>query len=203
MAAPNSKLLGNTIAREQFLLNEARIMARLRLEGATAEEAAAKVRSENLFRYPTERSLRRITLACNRRLDALNDERLVKIIAYGMPDAAAQANLYAMMEFYPLVRHFMTTEIARHYAELDYEFTHMDMNAYFTHLASEYDNFATMAETTTTKLKQVLRKCLKEAGLIDENNRLKSVLLDLELEDILRERGDKYALAAFGIREGI
>ena len=56
MAAPNRKLLGNTIAREQFLLNEARIMAQLRLEGMSADEAARKVKEENLFRYPTERS---------------------------------------------------------------------------------------------------------------------------------------------------
>ena len=98
MAAPNRKLLGNTIAREQFLLNEARIMAQLRLEGMSADEAARKVKEENLFRYPTERSLGRITLACNRRLDALGDARLVRIVAYGMPDAAAQTNLYAMMQ---------------------------------------------------------------------------------------------------------
>lgn len=201
MAAPNRRLLGNTIAREQFLLNEARIMARLRLEGMSADDAAQKVKDENLFRYPTERSLGRITLACNRRLDALGDERLVRIVAYGMPDAAAQANLYAMMQFYPLVRHFMTTEIARRYAELDYEFGSTDMNAYFTRLSAEYDNFACMAESTVTKLKQVLRKCLKEAGMLGPGNRLMPVMLDMELEGILRERGDIGALRAFGIRE--
>lgn len=201
MAAPNRKLLGNTIAREQFLLNEARIMARLRLEGMSADEAARKVKEENLFRYPTERSLGRITLACNRRLDALGDERLVRIVAYGMPDAAAQTNLYAMMQFYPLVRHFMTTEIARRYAELDYEFGSTDMNAYFTRLASEFDNFACMSESTITKLKQVLRKCLKEAGILGQDDRLMPVILDMELEDVLRERGDVEALRAFGLRE--
>lgn len=203
MTAPNRKLLGNTIAREQFLLNEARIMAQLRHEGLSSEEAASKVKAENLFRYPTERSLQRITLACNRRLDALNDDRLVRIIAEGLPDSAAQVNLYAMMKFYPLVRHFMVTEIARHYAEYDYEFTTMDMNAYFTRLASEYDNFATMAETTTTKLKQVLKKSLKEAGLLGSDGELVPVLLDMDFEEILRERGDVHALAAFGIREGM
>lgn len=201
MAAPNRNLLGNTIAREQFLLNEARIMARLRIEGMTAEDAARKVKEENLFRYPTERSLGRITLACNRRLDALDDERLVRIIAYGMPDAAAQANLYAMMQFYPLVRHFMTTEIARRYAELDYVFGATDMNAYFTRLASEFDNFASMSENTIAKLKQVLRKCLKEAGILGQEDRLMPVILDVELEDVLRERGDVEALRAFGLRE--
>lgn len=201
MAAPNRKLLGNTIAREQFLLNEARIMARLRLEGMTAEDAARKVKEENLFRYPTERSLGRITLACNRRLDALDDERLVRIIAYGMPDAVAQTNLYAMMQFYPLVRHFMTTEIARRYAELDYVFGATDMNAYFTRLASEFDNFASMSENTIAKLKQVLRKCLREAGILGQEDRLMPVILDMELEDVLRERGDVEALRAFGLRE--
>lgn len=203
MTAPNRRLLGNTIAREQFLLNEARVMARLRLEGMTADEAARKAKEENLFRYPTERSLGRITLACNRRLDALEDERLVRIIAYGMPDAAAQTNLYAMMQFYPLVRHFMVTEIARHYAELDFEFTLADTNAYFTRLASEYDNFATMSETTVIKLKQVLRKCLREVGMLDADDRLLPVLLDMRLEDVLRERGDVQALAAFGVEGGV
>ena len=194
MAAPNRKLLGNTIAREQFLLNEARIMAQLRLEGMSADEAARKVKEENLFRYPTERSLGRITLACNRRLDALGDERLVRIVAYGMPDSAAQTNLYAMMQFYPLVRHFMTTEIARRFGSTD-------MNAYFTRLASEFDNFAIMSESTVSKLKQVLRKCLKEAGLLNQENRLMPVILDMELEGVLRERGDIEALRAFGVRE--
>lgn len=203
MTAPNRKLLGNTIAREQFLLNEARIMARLRLEGMSPEDAARKVKEENLFRYPTERSLKRITLACNRRLDALEDERLVRIIAYGMPSAAAQTNLYAMMQYYPLVRHFMVTEIARHYAEFDYKFDATDMNAYFTRLASEFDNFTTMSESTISKLKQVLKKCLKKAEILDADDRLTNMLLDMELEDILRERRDKQALAAFGLREEI
>lgn len=40
-----------------------------------------------------------------------------------MQDAAAQTNLYAMMQLYPMVCHFLTTEIARRYAELDYSFT--------------------------------------------------------------------------------
>ena len=101
------------------------------------------------------------------------------------------------------MRHFMTTAVARKYAELDYTFTRTDMNAYFTGLAAEYDNFATAADSTVAKLKQVLRKCLVEAGLLTKDGRLQQVLLDPEFEDILRERGDVAALAAFGESEGI
>lgn len=201
MAVPYRRLLGNSIAREQWLLNETRIVARLRLEGMDESAVTAKVRSENLFRYPTERTLQKISRACNKRVDALADERLVRMVAYGMPDAAAQANLYAMMQLYPLVRHFMTTEIAHRYAELDYRFTAMDMNAYFTELASDYDNFATAADSTVAKLKQVLRKCLVEAGISMPDGGLQVVLLDPVLENVLRERDDMAALAAFGIGE--
>jgi hypothetical protein len=203
MAAPHRKLLGNSIAREQWLLNEIRIVARLRLDGMDEKSVTAKVIGENLFRYPTEKTLQKISRACNKRIDALDDLRLVKIIASGMPDAAAQTNLYAMMQLYPLVRHFMTTEIARHYAELDYSFTSMDMNAYFTGLAADYENFATAADSTVSKLKQVLRKCLAEVGMVTADDKLQVVFLDPELEGILREHEDFAALASFGIREAL
>ena len=201
--AASRKLLGNSIAREQFLLNEARIVARMRLEGMSERQVCAKVKAGNLFQYPTERTLQKISRACNKRVDALGSEALVRAIAYGMPDAAAQANLYAMMRLYPLVRHFMVTEIAQKYATLDYLYTAMDMNAYFTRLASEYDNFATASVETVKKLKQVLRKSLTSAGLLagKRSDELVPIFLDPDVEDAIRELGDVEALRAFNCQE--
>lgn len=197
------KLAGGVMTREQWLLKETRIVARMRLDGASEEEVVERAQAENIFQYPTERMLRNIARVCNKRIDALSDDRLVELIANGMPDAAAQANLYAMMETYPLMRHFMTTEVARHYRELNYSFTRADMNAYFTGLTAEFDNFQTIADSTVVKLKSVIRRCLLEAGLLTKDDRLQQVLLDPEFEEILRERGDSAALAAFGESEGI
>lgn len=201
MAQPNRRLVGGAMTREQWLLNETRVVARLRLDGLDAAACVEKIRAENLFRYPTDRMVGNIARVCNKRIDALGDERLTRIIAYGMPDAAAQANLYAMMQMYPLMRHFMTTEIARRFAELDYSFTDMDMNAYFTELAAEYDNISNLADSTVVKLKTVLRRCLREAGVVTPDYRLQAVFLDPGFEGILRERGDNAALAAFGAME--
>ena len=161
------KLMGNTIAREQWLLRECRIVAAMRLSGMSDVEAAAAVKRENLFQYPTERTLTRISKACNKRIDAVRSREIVEIVAEGLPDAAAQANLYMMMCAYPLVRHFMLDEIARRFAELDYSFSATDMNAYFVRLEEEFDNFATSSETTIAKLKQVLKKCLVEVGMLE------------------------------------
>lgn len=197
------KLMGNTIAREQWLLRECRIVAAMRLSGMSDVEATAAVKRENLFQYPTERTLTRISKACNKRIDAVRSREIVEIVAKGLPDAAAQANLYMMMCTYPLVRHFMLDEIARRFAELDYSFSATDMNAYFVRLEEEFDNFATSSETTIAKLKQVLKKCLVEVGMLESvrSERLVPIYIDSEVRAAIEAKGDYAALPAFNCRE--
>lgn len=197
------KLMGNTIAREQWLLRECRIVAAMRLSGMSDVEATAAVKRENLFQYPTERTLTRISKACNKRIDAARSREIVEIVAKGLPDAAAQANLYMMMCTYPLVRHFMLDEIARRFAELDYSFSATDMNAYFVRLEEEFDNFATSSETTIAKLKQVLKKCLVEVGMLESvrSERLVPIYIDSEVRAAIEAKGDYAALPAFNCRE--
>ena len=69
------------ITREQYLFYEVRTTAKLLTEGLSADEVAERIVSENLFQYPTEKSVRKMALACLRRLDALQDETLVQAIA--------------------------------------------------------------------------------------------------------------------------
>lgn len=196
------KLLGNSIAREQWLLNEIKIVARLRHDAFSDDEIYVRVAEGNLFQYPTEKSLGKITRACLKRLDALDNERLEIILLDGSREAAAQVNLYAMMCLYPLVRHFMLNEVAQRYAQFDYALSDMEMNAYFTRLASEYENFATAADSTLSKLKQVLRKCLVECGMLDvRDGKLLPVLLDQDVREAVVAKGDGPALAAFGFWE--
>lgn len=199
MGAPSRHLAGGVITREQWLLNETRIVARLRLDGMSAKNAAEKAVSENLFQYPTERELKSISRACNMRIDSLGSERLVRLIAEGLPEAAVQANLYAMMCAYPLVRDFMVGEVGRHYSELDYAYTRTDINAYFTHLAVDYDNIAKLSEKTVAKLKQVLRRCLVECGMLASarSEKLIPIFVDPDVREAIEAKGDFDALPAF------
>lgn len=199
MGVSSRHLAGGVITREQWLLNEARIIARLRLDGMSAETAAEKVVSENLFQYPTERELKSISRACNMRIDSLGSERLVRLIAAGLPEAAAQANLYAMMCAYPLVRDFMVSEVGRHYSELDYAYTRTDINAYFTRLAVDYDNISKLSEKTVAKLKQVLRRCLVECGMLASarSEKLIPIFMDPDVREAIEAKGDLEALPAF------
>lgn len=198
----DGKLLGSIISREQWLLRETRLVACLRREGLSDEEICLRVQEENLFQYPTEKSLRRIACACLRRLDALGSERLEELVVSGSSETAVQVNLYSMMCLYPLVRHFMLEEIGQRYAQFDYAFSELEMNAYFTRLAVEYGNFATMSDATAAKLKQVLRRCLVECGMLDaREGRLVPILVNQDVHDAIVAKGDIAALAAFNCRE--
>lgn len=199
--ASENRLEGACITREQFLMREMRIVARLRQEGLGDEAVIERVASENLIQYPTDRMVRNIASVCVKRLNALGSPALERIIASGETEAAAQANLYAMMRTYPLVRHFMET-VAEHYRDLDYSLGKMEMNGWVTRVQEDYDNIAQLSDATMGKVKQVLRNGLVQCGMLRSarSSELVPIALDLDVEDGIRELGDTDALAAFNVR---
>lgn len=195
-----ANLEGAAITREQFLLREMQVACGLREEGLSSEEIVAKIKAENLIQYPTERMVGNIARVCCKRIDAVDSDAIVRIIATGMPEAAAQANLYAMMCTYPLVRNFMSEVVSRKFQELDYVLGPMEMNAYITSLQVEYENMANVADSTIGKIKQVLRKCLIECGMLASarSEELTPIFLDFDVREAIEAKGDVDALRAFG-----
>lgn len=176
------------------------VACQLHEEGLSNDEIIQKIKSGNLIQYPTERMVSNIARVCCKRIDAVGSDSIVRIIATGMPEAAAQANLYAMMCTYPLVRHFMTEVVARKFQELDYTLGSMEMNAYMTRLQVEYENMAAVADSTIGKIKQVLRKALIECGMLANarSDELTPIFLDFDVREAIEAKGDTDALGAFG-----
>lgn len=197
-----TRIEGAQITREQFLLREMRIACQLHMEGFADDEIIAKVKDENLIQYPTERMVGNIARVCVKRINAVESDRVVQVIATGTPEAAAQANLYAMMCTYPLVRDFMVNEVGRRYREYDYALGQMEMNAYMTRLQTEYDNIAEVSDGTIGKIKQVLRKGLVECGMLENarSDRLEPIFMDFDVRDAIADKGDMEALAAFNVQ---
>lgn len=187
------------ITREQFLFYEVRTTAKLLHEGCNSEEVVERIVSDNLFQYPTEKSVRKMALACLRRLDALEDNSLVEAIATQPSDVAKQICLYAMMKQYRLIWDFMITVIGEKYRLSDTTFGKIDLNSYFLRLQEQDDWVATWSDSTVTKLKQVIAKMLVENEYIDSirATKLNPVWLHPVLENAIRENGDEIALPAF------
>jgi hypothetical protein len=176
-----------------------RTTAKLLHEGCSSEEVVERIISDNLFQYPTEKSVRKMALACLRRLEALGDNSLVAAIATQPSDVAKQICLYAMMKQYRLIWDFMITVIGEKYRLSDTTFGKIDLNSYFLRLQEQDDWVATWSDSTVTKLKQVIAKILVENEYIDniKSVKLNPVWLQPVLENAIRENSDEIALPAF------
>ena len=187
------------LTAEQFLFYEIRIASKFYLEGVPIEEAVKKIKGENLFQYPTERQVSRLARACYKRLDALDNHRLVHEIAFAPAEDAKQINLYAMMRYNRLVWEFMIQVIGEKFRTQDFSFTRKDLNAFFARLQAQDDSVSAWSETTVKKIKSVLVRVLIETEYLDGRNdtTLNPVLLCEELEQGIKENGDFEALPAF------
>ncbi len=187
------------ITREQFLFHETRTTAKLLEEGLSKDEVIERIVEENLFQYPTEKSVRRMAKTCLQRLDALEDESLVAAIANRPQDTAKQICLYAMMKQYRLIWDFMITVIGEKYRMFDMSFGKIDVNRFFLRLQEQDDWVASWSDLTIEKLKQVIVKLLVDNEYLDstKSERLNPVLISPILEDAIRESGNKQALLAF------
>ena len=187
------------ITRGQFLFYEVRTTVKLACEGLNNDEVVDRIVKENLFQYPTEKSVKKMALACLRRLEALEDRTLVEAIADQPSDVSRQICLYAMMRQYRLVQDFMLTVIGETYRKLDSSFGKIDLNVFFQRLQEQDDWVATWSDSTITKLKQVLQKLLVDNEYLDsaDSTRLNPVLISPLLENAIRADGQEFLLPAF------
>lgn len=187
------------MTREQFLFYEMRTTAKLLNDGLDKDTVVGHIVSENLFQYPTEKSVKKMALACLRRLEALEDETLVAAIATQPSDVAKQICMYAMMRQYRLVWDFMLTVIGNKYRLLDRSFSRMDIEVFFMRLREQDDWVATWSNNTINKVRQVLTKMLVENEYLDSTDadHLNPVLISPILENAIREAGQEIALSAF------
>lgn len=187
------------MTREQFLFYEMRTTAKLMNEGLDKDVVVKRIVSENLFQYPTEKSVRKMALACVRRLESMEDDTLIAAIATQPSDVAKQVCLYAMMRQYRLVWDFMLTVVGDKYQKLDSSFSKMDLNVFFMRLQEQDDWVATWSDSTITKVRQVLTKMLVENEYLDSTDadHLNPVLISPLLENAIREDGQEIVLPAF------
>lgn len=188
-----------SLTAEQFLFFEVRIAAQLYLDGKSVEEAIVQIKRNNLFQYPTERQISRLTRACYKRLQALDNDALVRDLAYAPTWIAKQINLYAIMRYNRLVWEFMVCLIGEKFRDQDFNFSRRDMDAFFTRLQAQDDAVASWSEHTIKKIKSVLVRMLVETEYLENwrDPTLNPVFLCEELERGIRENHDIDVLPAF------
>lgn len=187
------------ITREQFLFYEMRTTAMLMREGLEDDEIIDRIVEDNLFQYPTEKSIRQIAKACVARLNGMGDMNLVEAVASQSSEMAKQICMYAMMKRYRLVWDFMITVIGEKYRLQNFSFSQMDVNVFFMQLQEQDDYVAGWSENTMKKIRQILIRMLVENEYLDDNkaDHINPVWLNPVLENAIRSNNDEMALEAF------
>ena len=182
-----------SLTREPFLFYEMRSTAKLMSEGLSDEAIVTEIVEQNLFQYPTEKSITRMAKACMKRLHALEDETLVSAIASQPTETAKQICLYAMMKQSRLVWEFMLTVIGEKYRLRDTSFGKIDLNTFFMRLQEQNDTVASWSDSTITKLKQIIARVLVETEYLDNRgaDHLNPVWLHPVLENAISFQGQR------------
>lgn len=133
-----------SLTREPFLFYEMRTTAKLMCNGLSDDEIVKRIVQQNLFQYPTEKSISRIARACVKRLHGLEEEMLISAIASQPTDVAKQICLYAMMRQSRLIWKFMLTVVGEKYRLRDTTFGKIDLNTFFIRLQEQNDTVASL-----------------------------------------------------------
>ena len=161
-----------SLTREPFLFYEMRLTAKLMAEENSDEAIVKKIVVQNLFQYPTEKSIARMAKACIKRLHALEDDSLISAIVSQPTEVAKQICLYALMKQSRLVWEFMITVIGEKYRLRDMSFGKIDLNTFFMRLQEQNDTVASWSDTTITKLKQIIARVLVETEYLDNRGQI-------------------------------
>lgn len=200
MLTNNSPYMGSgQLTREQFYFFEMRETAKLVLKGLTDEEIIQKAVDENIYQFPTEKTIKTAARTCLSRLRSMDSAALTEALVNKGSDTAKQICLYAMMRHYRLVRDFFVSVIGGKFLQQDYTYHRRDIVIFLAQLAEQDDYVGGWSESTIKKITAVLSRILIETGYIEGSKAtsIETILIDPLLEDEMRKAGEEDLLKAF------
>ena len=86
---------------------------------------------------------------------------------------------------YKFIQEFATEVIHEKFMSMDFELTELDYDAFFNRKADWHEELDSITNSTKNKLKQVVFRMLKEAGITTDENMIVQALLSKRLIEVL------------------
>ena len=196
-----SSVSGDKLYRMSFstgglFINESRDIASLYGEIHDWNVVAERVLASGQLKLPKAASNRRTAREIINRLSCLSDEELV-YLAEGADRTDQLALLWlAFCRAYPFVRDFSREVISErlHTYRLDLPIETFDL--FFDEKSDQIKTLGRISKTTRLKLRQVLFRVMREAGIIDVTNNIMVAYLSATLRNLIG-RSNPSDLAVF------
>lgn len=183
---------------ESFLLYELKIVAKLKKEGFSDKDIRKMVLDENLFQYQFKSSINRRLTPLIQRVNILDDVLINMLIDDPLGNGTI-INLYAIMKNDRLFFEFMDEVVKEKLNNTNEIIEKKDINIYFDRKAEQNEIVENWSDQTIKKLKQVIKKILSEAKVLDlKTGEVHKLIISQELNEYLIKIGEKKYLEALG-----
>lgn len=182
---------------ESFLLYEFKIITKLKKKGISDKEIRRIVLEENLFQYKFKSSINRRLTPLMQRVNLL-DENLINMLLENPLEDGIVINLYTIMKNDKLFFDFMNEVIKKKFEAKNEILEKVDINIFIETKIEQNEEMVGWSEATINKIKQVMRKILIEAGIIEniKSGSIHKVIMSNQLKNYLIGLGEnKYVLA--------
>jgi hypothetical protein len=149
------------------------------------EKTKTEVAENNLLQSRTNSRTVRVSRELIQRLKFLSDEQLALLVEGNLQE---QRYLlwFAICKTYDFIREFAIEVLLEKFLSLHLEISELDYDAFFNRKADWNEELDLITKSTKDKLKEVVFRMLREAGLVSKNNMIIQATLSNRLIDILR-----------------
>lgn len=131
--------------------------------------------SRNLLQIRTESSGKRVSRELCARLSQLNPEELSLVIE-GSPQEQKAILWIAVCRHYQFIHEFATEVLRERFLTFQYELQHSDFDVFFNAKAAWNAGLDEIADSTRAKLRQVLFRMMREAGVLSSSNMITPIV---------------------------
>jgi len=171
-----------------LMLNESVEVARLHLPNEPWEDTIRRAMEQGATALPKAASNRRTLREITNRLRTLYDAERSFLI-----DQADRADRQALLwlatcRAYRFIREFAMEVIQERYWSYQYDLPPESFDILLDAKAEWDDRLASLAASTRLKLRQVLFRILREAGIISQGGQIQAALLSSQLKSMIEDR---------------
>jgi hypothetical protein len=161
-------------------LNETLAVAAQHKLGVPWETTAARALEAGAFPVRKQSSAKRTIREITHRLRCLDDEEL-ELLANGDRDEQLALLWLAICRAYRFIREFAAEIISDRFAGYRTDLSYEDFDAFFARKAEWSPKLARLSDATRAKLRAVLFRFLREAGILTDENQIRPALLSPQI----------------------
>jgi hypothetical protein len=144
----------------------------------------------NLLQTRTLNTLKRICREIVSRLKKLKKEEL-GLLVDGIPQEQAYLLWIAVCRRYQFIADFAVEVLRERYITLKADLTHEDFDSFFNRKSEWHVELEKITPSTREKLRQILFKMLREAGLLTNNNMIQAAMFSQRLVKLIHQGGSR------------